>query len=300
MKRDNFEINTVFCLAQEMVADNGEDCFYFDAVDDSFIVAAFDGCGGSGSKKYDNYSGKTGAYMASRAVCGGVKNWFDKVADNSELINYVQQAMSVCKKYADKTGRIMGSLGKSFPTTAAITTGHLVPGGVEITCFWAGDSRCYMLDGYGLHQLTADDLDVTDAMANLTSDGVMTNVINASTPYELHAKTLFIDHPCVLFAATDGCFGYLKSPMEFEQLITDSLLASSGIEDWKRAMFDRMLAVAGDDFTLCLAAVGYRDFASLKSSFINRNAFMAQNYMNPNIDPARLWESYKKDYSVFL
>lgn len=300
MKRDNFKIDTVFCLAKEMVDGNGEDCYYYDSADETFIVAAFDGCGGSGSKRYENYSGKTGAYVASRAVCGGVKEWFDKVGDNSELVNYVHSTLEVCKRFADRSGRMLGSLGKAFPTTAAITVGHIMDGGVEVTCFWAGDSRCYMLDGMGLHQLTADDLDVADAMENLTSDGVLTNVINASTPYEIHAKTLFIDHPCILFSATDGCFGYLKSPMEFEALITDSLVASANINEWKRRMFERMLAVAGDDFTLCLAAVGYRDFASMRGAFVSRNDFVANNFMNPNYEPTVLWESYKKDYSVFL
>ena len=76
MKKLTRELNSIFSISEEMVKDNGEDCFYYDVMDDRFIIAAFDGCGGSGSKKYQNYSGKTGAYIASRAVCGGVKTWF--------------------------------------------------------------------------------------------------------------------------------------------------------------------------------------------------------------------------------
>ena len=67
----------------------------------------------------------------------------------------------------------MGSLGKAFPTTASVITGKTNGNKVDVTCYWAGDSRCYMLDANGLHQLTADDLDGQDAMSNLSNDGVM-------------------------------------------------------------------------------------------------------------------------------
>ena len=73
MKKANQELNSIFSVAEEMKKNNGEDCFYFDVIDDNFIIASLDGCGGSGAKKYENYSGKTGAYIASRAVCGGIK-----------------------------------------------------------------------------------------------------------------------------------------------------------------------------------------------------------------------------------
>ena len=230
MKKANQELNSIFSVAEEMVKNNGEDCFYYDVIDNNFIIAALDGCGGSGSKKYENYSGKTGAYIASRAVCGGVRTWFCESNEESKLPNYIQEALSVCKKYADKTGRIMGSLGKAFPTTTAIITGKLISNGIDANWYWAGDSRCYMLDYNGLHQLTTDDLDGQDAMSNLSNDGVMTNVINASTSFEVHNKKLSFDSPCILLTATDGCFGYLNSPMEFEYLLTDSLIKAKNLQ----------------------------------------------------------------------
>ena len=300
MKRTGRELNAIFAINEELVKDNGEDCFYYEVNGNNFIIAAFDGCGGSGSKKYENYSGKTGAYIASRAVCGGIKAWFGESNKEKDLLNYIQGALSVCKQYADKSGRIMGSLGKAFPTTAAIITGKLNSNKNDINCYWAGDSRCYMLDANGLYQLTTDDLDGQDAMSNLSNDGVMTNVINATTAFEIHNKTITIKQPCVLLTATDGCFGYLNSPMEFEYLLTDSLVKSKKMQEWKNLLNEKIYEVTGDDYTLCVAIYGFKNFDDLKNTFIKRNKYVVSNYINSQKDVCELWESYKKEYSTYL
>ena len=297
MKKSSRTPDSIFCIAKEMIPDHGEDSFYYDSEENEFVVAALDGCGGSGSKKYENFSGKTGAYVASRAVCGGVKSWFCESREDSELINFIVKSLDVCKGYADKAGRIMGSLGKAFPTTAAIIKGTMTKSGLKAKCFWAGDSRCYMLDVKGLHQLTKDDLDGQDAMSNLLNDGVMTNVISASAPFEIHSKEFTFDYPCIVFAATDGCFGYLNSPMEFEHLLLVSLVNAKNPYEWHKNLYDRMNEVAGDDFTLCVAVCGFKDFESLKNYYSKRIGKLAQ-MLNSGEDPVELWKSYKKSYSM--
>lgn len=299
MKKANEKLNSLFCVNKEMIPDHGEDSFYYDANGNNFIVAAFDGLGGSGSKRYENFSEKTGAYVGSRAVCGGVKAWFEESGKSETLVNYIGKALEVCNNYADKTGRIMGSLGKAFPTTAAMVTGSLSRNGISMNCFWAGDSRCYMLDSEGLHQLTEDDLDGQDAMSNLLNDGVMTNVISASNPFELHTKSKSLNYPCIFLAATDGCFGYLKSPMEFEYLLIDTLVHSKSLYEWRSALYDRILGVTGDDFTLCVAICGYKDFNDIKKRFLKRYTYMDTTYINTEEDVILLWEKYKDNYYSF-
>lgn len=300
MKKANSLLNSIFCVAEEKVPDHGEDCYYYESKNDSFVIASFDGCGGSGSKKYANYSGKTGAYVASRAVCGGVKSWFCDGGEDSKLREYVDKALYVCTGYADSVGRMLGSLGKAFPTTASIIKSDLCKGKMEITLFWAGDSRCYMLDTDGLHQLTEDDLDGQDAMSNLTNDGVMTNVINASTGFEIHSKKLTVEHPCLLITATDGCFGYLGSPMEFEYMLTNSLEGSQNILAWKKTLYQSMKEVSGDDYTLCVALCGFSDFEDVKSTFAERNRFVYDEYINSQKDVHDMWNIYKEKYSLYL
>ena len=123
MKNPKMELNSIFSVADEMKPGNGEDCLYYEAIENGFIIAAFDGLGGAGSRKYENYSGKTGAYIASRSICGAVKSWYLNSNVPTDLSDYLHRALSTCEMYGDKSGRILGSLGKSFPTTIAMLTG---------------------------------------------------------------------------------------------------------------------------------------------------------------------------------
>ena len=293
-------LSCLFVVAEEMVSDHGEDSYYYEATENRFIAAAFDGCGGSGSRKYDNFSKKTGAYLASRAISGGIKSWFDSGKKEDEMQRYVQSSLDALQTYADVSGRVMGSLGKAFPTTAAIVSGAITKKSTEITCSWAGDSRCYLLNANGLHQLTKDDLDDEDAMSNLYNDGIMTNVINASTPFTLHQSRFRLNEPGILIAATDGCFGYLKSPMEFEYLLVDTLVRATGPMGWKQALNDRIHAVTGDDYTLSVAGLGYASFVEMQRSLLARHRVLEEQYIKSEQDPHLLWQHYKQEYSLYM
>ena len=79
-------------------------------------------------------------------------------------------------------------------------------------------------------QVTKDDIDDSvDALDNISNDGVLTNVVSADGNYILHSKQIKIKDKIIIFNATDGCFGYLKTPMEFEYLILQTLLSSDNI-----------------------------------------------------------------------
>ena len=296
-KQNNDKLNAIFCVAGEAKPNNGEDSYYYSNKGDKTIVAVFDGCGGIGSKRYNNYSLKTGAYISSRAVCGGVKSWFDTASDDASKIgDYIREALDICEKYADKTGRLLGSLGKSFPTTAAI----MYKNSDKITCMWAGDSRCYMLDFDGLCQLTEDDVDSFDALDNITSDGVLTNVISASADFEIHKKEFSVNKPCILFAATDGCFAYFNSPMEFEYLLTSSLVESENILEWQKKLNDTIKEVAGDDYSLSVCVFGFENFLKMKRDFKNRNIYVKNNFIVSDDDISKKWDLYKTNYSRYL
>lgn len=290
-------LSSIFCVERAMRPENGEDSYYYAVSGNRSIVAAFDGCGGIGSRHYKNYSDKTGAYVASRAVCGGIKAWFEnESADIATVENSVKRVLNICNKFADKSGRLVGSLGKSFPTTAAIIS---VKNNIA-TCIWAGDSRCYMLDCDGLHQLSEDDVSGEDALSNIANDGVLTNVICASAGFVLHTKSIVIDKPCMLFVASDGCFGYLNSPMEFEYLITSTLLNSVNIEQWKQMLAQNFNSYTGDDYTLCAALYGFGSFQNIQQYFSQRNFYVNAQYITSQASLEEKWEHYKKAYSAFL
>ncbi len=292
-------LSAIFSVNGEMVANNGEDSFYYGVDQTRAIVAAFDGCGGIGSRRYANFSGKTGAYVASRAVCGGVKNWFEAKSQDT-IKSYMERALNVCSKYADKEGRLMGSLGKSFPTTAAIIESEGSADKVTCKCYWAGDSRCYMLDEMGLHQLSLDDIDGEDAFSNISGDGVLTNVINASSGFEIHEKRLVFKKPCILIAASDGCFGYLNSPMEFEYMLLDTLMRSASPDAWKQTLDSEIRSYTGDDYTLCVSVYAQDNFQKLKKSLEKRRDTVYREYIAPDGNSEEKWNTYKNAYSMYL
>lgn len=296
---------------KEKISNNGEDSYLYMFTPNGCIVGVFDGCGGSGAKKYEKYQGKTGAYMASRAASGAACDWFIELADGSSsddvlsLKKKITEYIALCKKVGGRTSTIKGSMSKDFPTTAAIMLMNTNQDGIVVTCLWAGDSRCYLLDEDGLKQLTEDDLGEIDAMENLTADGVLTNVISASKDFSLHHKSITLTKPAILFAATDGCFGYFSTPMEFENLLLTTLNSAKNAEEWESGISAVLQEVAGDDFSLVGAALGFGSFKNIKTAFEKRHAELIDKYIcgldaKTLEEKTGLWLIYKTNYSKYL
>ena len=229
---------------KEKIPENGEDSYLYLFLKKTGVVGVFDGCGGSGARQYERFKRKTGAYMASRTVSAAFRDWFVEFMEGntsdsknySELLQRIVEYLSICQKIGGSATALKGSLAKIFPTTAAVITFIEDSAGINATCLWAGDSRCYLLDTEGLKQLTEDDLGGFDAMENLSADGVLTNTISLSKKFEIHQKNLTVSGPAILFTATDGCFGYVSTPMEFEHLLLDTLLKSKSVEEWEKIL----------------------------------------------------------------
>ena len=88
--------------------------------------------------------------------------------------------------------------------------------------------------------------------------------------------------------------------MEFEHLLIDSLVKSKNMTEWKIALNERMNKVTGDDYTLCVAICWFADFEDIKKSFVERNKYITEKYMNSQNDVNDMWDIYKEDYSVYL
>ncbi len=301
LRNKDIEPDVAFRIAGEMIPNNGEDCSFFAVGEDRALVSVFDGCGGIGSRRYENFSGKTGAYVSSRAVCGAVQTWFQSGEDDP--MPQIQEALKIVSSYGDRGRGLRGSLHKDFPTTAVIATAQCRASKLSVDCFWAGDSRAYLLTARGLHQLTRDDVSNADALENLSDDGVLTNVISASIPFELHRHRVQTELPAIVIAATDGCFGYLKTPMEFEYFLLSTMLQAECIADWKSSLKQAIAEHAGDDYSLCLIGYGFSDFVNMKRAFAKRTMELDKYYISPiqnetaQIDA--LWQTYCKDYYAY-
>ena len=307
-----------FLISGEMISGRGEDSFYMAQKDHSALAAVFDGCGGLGCRRYRNYRGHTGAYMASRAASGALHDWYhvftggskaggDETADG--ICEYLNEALEVVSGHAGQTPRIFGTMVRDFPTTAAIALVQDTKEGTQLRCFWAGDSRVYLLDRRGLAQLTVDDVEGEDALSNLRADGALSNVIASDGRYVLHtgpAMRFPEDEPYAVFAATDGCFGYLQTPMDFEDLLLSCLLESPSPAQFKHKLEEDIRAAAGDDYTFAFISVGYGSYSSLQEALTERREVLRREYMEPldrdssSRTLARLWEKYRVGYERYL
>jgi hypothetical protein len=261
------------------------------------LVGVFDGMGGAGGTVYETPEGpRTGAYLASRIARDVVEDrmlalldpeWnLDGPAAARELQRSVKRALAdaLTGLNAPKSG-LRSRLLRALPTTMALMAlqrreprtgrwaGHV---------FWSGDSRVYVFDPpTGAHQLTRDDLrDAGDALVNLRQDSVVSNAMSADTDFVVHHHTVELTAPFLAVAATDGCFGYVRTPIHFEHLVLATLRESTDTGSWSRILQQRITSVTGDDAAMAVLGVG-ADHEEFRRLFEARTAELGQRCVVP-------------------
>ncbi len=292
-------VDFVFFINGEKQQGYGEDAYIAELNGNKALLGVFDGCGGIGSRKYPEYDNMTGAYIASRTVRDIVKNQFkmDRDIDGDTLKAEILKGL---KALSLNENRLKGDMQKAFPTTLSVITLRSEKRYILADFFWTGDSRGYLLEETGLVQISRDDiLGGGDAFENLSEDARLSNYVYADGDFVINRRSAKINRPCAFISATDGCFAYFKTPMEFEYMLTETLMKSENENEWKKALEERIESISGDDFSLCLCCFGFKKFKKLKKAFKDRNKYLENNYIFPaengkNI--RELWESYKDDY----
>ena len=158
-------------------------------------------------------------------------------------------------------------------------------------------------------------------MVNLRQDSVVSNVMSADTDFVVQHREVELGAPFVAIAVTDGCFGYLPSPMHFEHLVLAALRDSLDADSWSAAMQSAVAAVTGDDAAMGLLAVG-ADHAELQELFAERTTELERRWIRPldelgaelrraeealeeargrqQTGQAQLWGAYKTEYERYL
>ncbi len=299
-----------FC--REKVPDSGEDSLAYGLNESWAMLGVFDGCGGSGAACYPALGGKTGAYLASRAACGAWMDWFERLGVGQEpsLEELRQRVLDYLKRCEEQGGedgssQLMGRMARKFPTTAAAALCRSGRRGIDVQLHWAGDSRVYLLDSDGLAQLTEDDLGGIDAMENLSEDAVLTNAICLSRDFTIHTARLSMGRPGLLFAATDGCFGYFSTPMEFEYLLLRTLRKAPNVQSWEQSLAEAIGEVAGDDYSISGIAFNFGSFDNVKRQLAHRTELVYRTYIYglescSKEEKQQLWEHYRDHYYRLL
>lgn len=302
------KLGFAFSFCHERIPGRGEDSHCYRLHERGGMIAVFDGCGGSGAEVYPRLGGRSGAYLASRAAATATMQWFergglDDELDIDALHDEITSVLGVCEGYASQTHtKIRGSIVRSFPTTLAAFVFRRKGSRFLVSSINAGDSRLYLLNADGLKQLSIDDVSGGDAFTNLYDDPPMTNVVALDGEFDLRVSTCEPDGKFVLLAATDGCFGYFKSPMEFEAMLLETLSDSRCVDDWQHGIELQIDEVAGDDQTLSVLAYGYSGFGDLKRCFFPRLKKL-RSWLRDAEEQGRvyewrrdIWEDYKVGY----
>ncbi len=305
----DMEINFCSEIHGEMLQDRGEDCYFVSGSKKRCMMGVFDGCGGIGARRYARADYATGAYLASRTAALAVWEWgrenfmekpYETEISAESLKENLKRKMRILdKKIGQEQTVLKGELNKKYPTTmaAAFLEGRTGTGW-RCNFIWAGDSRGYLLDKDGLAQITEDDLaDKMDAMENLSADSRLSNMISGNGEFQIHQKSIRGKEPAILFCATDGCFGYIPSPMEFEKEILQTLKDSNTILEWEKKLTQLFQEYASDDFSLTLAAIGYRSFSGMRQELDLRRRDVSRYCPAGQVaDRKHLWQQYKDVY----
>jgi serine/threonine protein phosphatase PrpC len=249
-----------------------------------YFLSVCDGMGGAGSTTYPvNGVQVSGAFISSRLVNKQAENYFSNIIETGStfnennleelktaFLNPLKQKLIELKK--DVESKLKSKLLKDLPTTFS---GMFISKGesnIEVCSIWAGDSRNYLFNNSdGLQQLSTDDLrQKYDPLENLAKDSPLDNVVSADGDFKIRLNKITTASPCILFTVTDGCYGYYNTPMQFEYAILQALQNSNSVEEWKDKLIAEIGTVAGDDYSISLIAFGYKNFAEIKSNFIQR------------------------------
>jgi serine/threonine protein phosphatase PrpC len=276
-----------FTIWTEKEEDAGEDSPpLLQQLGDTVLVGVFDGLGGAGGRRYQLGSvQRTGAYLASRAAARSVQRLFlrgdlqpDPDSDYVRLLESTLKAdlQTAAKSVGASGSRVKSRMSRELPTTMAVATTYREHSDTTTRpavtrVWWAGDSRVYVLDPVsGLAQLTTDHVaGGVDAMANLVADSSLENCLAADRDFHIDTAEYRLRVPHILLAATDGCFGYLPSPMHFEHLLLRGLVRSSNPAVWAEDLTQAISRVTGDDAAMSILAVG-SGFDELQQLFRKR------------------------------
>ncbi|MEU8887593.1 protein phosphatase 2C domain-containing protein [Streptomyces sp. NPDC048442] len=282
------------------------------------LIAVFDGLGGSGSSPAWQSPGgeaRTGAWVGSRVARLALDHWFhDAVAAGEPMTaQRFHEYLGYFLAHAPKRhSKIVGKMRRQLPTTLAAVRYKVGQGQLDLEAFWAGDSRAYVFspDG-GLRVLTRDHTDEDDTLELLRSDPPMTNVVSADRHFVIDSQQLSLGLPCVLLAATDGFFGYLTTPAEFECALLHTLTTSHSQRDWADQLSLAVQKYTADDASLAIVSLGYDSFDALRSSFTERHREVVDRYVRSKPRDFqqvellrdwqnRTWQEYRSDYESYL
>lgn len=306
----------LLCAQYAVLPGSGEDSFCMRATAQGALLCVADGCGGLGSRRYGTLGDHTGAFAGARLATHALSAWAGERLPmpaskeegevlGHELAGELESLFhSFAQKHCPAGSRIVGSMQRSLPTTLCAAISSDLSFASDLCFLWAGDSRGFVLDASGLHQCTRDHLrGDPDPFESLYRDRPLSALVSADAPVALSMRRLRVPKPCVLVVATDGAFGCLPTPMEFEMLLLNTLRASTDWDGWERRLLNQLKKAAHDDATLLLAPLGFESIEAAREALAPRRALLQKRFITPvrrkrrDVSFARSrWQEYRMAY----
>lgn len=280
------------------------------------VLSVFDGMGGAGVRKYKHIcTGEehTAAYWGARIVRDCVLSMLKSCPKEMSPLRYVEENLhgvientlnKKIQEFPNANCAVLNKMLRKLPTTMAMLAFEIVENNVIVNSYWAGDSRLYMLTKDHLTFLSIDDADAADGdpFSPANMDLAMNNAISQEREFKINkvGRSFLIsaDNPFILIAATDGCFGYFKNPIEFESMLRKELLNAQNSADFmgriKQTIIDN---IQQDDFSMVAFAFGTSSFESLQNSFNIQNAPITTEYFKWKRKRGQKLKNYKNKIS---
>lgn len=259
-----------------------------------------DGLGAAGQNKH-MIKGveRTSAYLGARCVSKAAEKYFDANynriwnEDPKEIVSEFKEFLWYeLDEYIKVNGlkkNIRGKSAELLPTTLAMALYRECEDMIDVFVIWSGDSRVYLLSSdQGLQQITRDDVEGEfDAMSSLGTSN-MNNSISGE------GKDRFVlnysqyrfpkQNGMILFAASDGCFDYLATPMDFEYLLERSISEMSQNDELCLIGDNISKFYQGnqlkDDTTIAGVIFGNLNSRELKERYENRFGLVRKKFRN--------------------
>ena len=300
--------NRGVCFNLPKMASEGEDAdpILRQLHDGTWLLGVFDGMGGRGARVYSHTAtgaSHTGGWFGSRRVRDAVEQYFtsggkDGVPDLQPLAALLKQDLQsfLSRELQAPDTKLRGALLSELPTTLSCALVRKNGKTLETTVLNAGDSRIYALHPrFGLRLLSKDDVRIEcDELDSLINDPPLAQFVSASDLFALKESRHTLPEDAVVLAVTDGCFGYLDSPMHFEYLLLDQMVRAGTWEEWSAGIRQRFSQIASDDCSLAAIAPAHAEFSSMALAFQPRYAHVQSGYIAP-MDAHRVEWSKRKE-----
>ncbi|MBW8485938.1 protein phosphatase 2C domain-containing protein [Actinomadura parmotrematis] len=285
-KRDDHLAGGVWTEAVTGRGEDAEPLYAHHSAAGRGILGVFDGAGGAGSapafRSRDGMQ-RTEAWLAARLARIGVESWFCRNVQGEgrfRVSDLEGELAGLLAGWRTSTpSRVKGRMLKELPTTMATVHYRVQPRSTDCRILWAGDSRAYLLSpDTGLQVLTRDDTEEQDGLAQLLQDPPLTNLVSADAPFTVREHLRLLPWPCVLLCATDGFFGYVETPADFEYRLLNALRDADCMRDWMDRIGADVMNYSADDASLSMVALGHSHLDDLRAAFGERTVRLEELY----------------------